>query len=279
MNRLKRVHFQAYCFSFCQIAALLHENGVCRAQIFPGEPNYFEKEVHFFDTPNRYNEGIEFYAKRFEKCAPQKKQFILDATPDYLNIAYRVHEIYTDKKAQNSAINNLKLICILREPISRELSWYNHKLSVVLEGKDDEYAYDIVHENSTIKTFDEYSNGLAQKMKGTHPGSYSVYVAHLKEWVKWFDRKNLLILSYDELVQEPSMVIQRIEKFLGTKLTGSLPQANSQENPQKVKVVSSHAKEVLGSAFRDKNEELYRFIHDHPGPPMEQNPFPRFEDV
>ena len=88
----------------------------------------------------------------------------------------------------------------------------------------------------------------------------------------------VLILSYDELLQEPSMVIQRIEKFLGTKLTGSFPHANSKENPQKVKVVSSLAKQVLGSVFKDKNEELYRFIQNHPGPSMEQKPFPQFKD-
>ena len=89
--------------------------------------------------------------------------------------------------------------------------------------------------------------------------------------MKWFDREKLLILSYDELLQNPSMVIQRIEKFLGTKLTGSIPHANSMENPHKVKVASSHAKQVLGSVFNDKNEELYRFIQNHPGPSMEQN--------
>jgi hypothetical protein len=182
-----------------------------------------------------------------------------------------VYETYTDKKAQNSAIDRLKLICILREPVSRELLSYNHKLSLDIKGSDAEYAYDIAHENSTIKTFDEYSNELAQQITKNPSHSHSLYVEHLKEWVKWFDRKKLLILSYDELLQEPSVVIQRIEKFLGTKLTGSFPHANSKENPQKVKVASSHAKQVLGSVFNDKNEELYRFIQNHPGPSMEQN--------
>ena len=51
-----------------QIDALLKKNGVCHAQTFPGEPGYFHKEVHFFSDNNRYAEGIEFYAKRFEKC-------------------------------------------------------------------------------------------------------------------------------------------------------------------------------------------------------------------
>ena len=203
----------------------------------------------------------------------------MDTTPSYLNQARRVYKTYTNKKAENSAINNLKLICILRESISRELSWYNHKLSIVLNGGDEKYAYDIVDENSTIKSFDEYSDVLAQQMKEKPFLYQSLYVDHLKEWVRWFDRKKLLILSYDELVQEPSTIIHRIEEFLELKLTGSFPHTNSNETPQKVKVVSQHAKEVLGSVFRGKNEELYKFIQDHPGPYMEQKPFPRFKDV
>ena len=258
----------------------MNNNGVCHAQTFPGEPDFYQKEVHFFNEKVRYFEGIEFYAKRFEKCVREDKQFILDATPAYMNQARRVYRTYTDEKAQISAIKNLKLICILREPISRELSWYNHKLSLVLNGRSDMgFAKDIVHANSTIKTFDEYSDELAKKIEQGSSDGKSLYVDHLKKWVELFDRKKLLILSYDELLQDPSMVIQRIEKFLGTNLSGSFPHTNSKENPQKVKEVPLHAKEVLGPLFKEKNEELYKFIKDHPGPSMEQSPFPRFKDV
>ena len=267
----------------------MRDNGVCHAQSFPDEPIFFSKEVHFFDRNDRYDKGIEFYSKRFQVCSRRKKQFILDATPNYLNKARRVYKTYTDKKAKESAIENLKIICVLREPVSRELSWYNHKLSQVLstEGDVPPWAKTLVHENSTIKTFDEYSDELARNIKekpsdkGGNMGFYTMglYVDHLKEWEKRFDRKNILILSYDELLQEPAMTIQRIEKFLGTKLIGSLRRENTQENSRKVKEVSSYAKAVLGPLYKDKNEELYRFIRDHPGPPMEQSPFPRFTDV
>ena len=265
-------------FFRCQIDTLLSNNGVCHAQTFPGEPDYYNKEVHFFDL--RYNKGIEFYAKRFEKCHHQNKRFVIDATPNYLNQARRVYKTYTDKKAQISVIKSLKLICILREPISRELSWYNDKVDKFYnQGIKDDWVLDVVHGNSTIKTFDEYSDGLAKEIRSFPQGAFGLYIDHLKEWVKWFDRKKLLILSFDELHQDPSMVIQRIEEFLGTNLTGSFPHDNANENPLKVKEVPLHAKEVLGPLFKDKNEELYKFIRDHPGPPMEQNPFPQFKNV
>jgi len=261
------------------IASLLHSNGICSAQVFPGEPEFYDKEVHFFDHQNRYDEGIEFYAKRFKKCARQNKQFIMDATPNYLNQARRVYKTYTNEKAQKSAIKSLKLICILREPVSRELSLYNHKVTLFTQGSKDDWLMDVVHENSTIKTFDEYSDELAREIRSFPRGAFGLYVDHLKEWVEWFDRKNLLILSYDELLQQPSMVMQRIGHFLGINLAGSFSHENTNERPNKVKEVSLHAKQVLGSLFKDKNEELYKFIRDSSGPPMEQNPFPRFKDL
>jgi len=262
------------------IGALLHSNGVCPAQTFPGEPGYFAKEVHFFNDKERYREGIEFYTKRFEKCRREDKQFIMDATPNYLNQAQRVYETYTDKKAQNSAIKNLKLICIVREPISRELSLYNHMVGKYLHNPSTKVGWhmSVVHKNSTIKTFDEYSDEIADGIRSNPHGAFGLYVDHLKEWVKLFGRGNLLILSYDELKQEPSMVTQRLEHFLGINLAGNFSHANTHDSQSKVKEVFPHAKEVLGPLFKDKNEELYEFIRDHPGPSMEQIPFPRFKD-
>ena len=51
----------------------------------------------------------------------------MDATPNYFIESSKVYKIYTDEKA-GDATAKLKPIAILREPISRELSWYNHKL-------------------------------------------------------------------------------------------------------------------------------------------------------
>ena len=89
-------------FSYLAItSSRLHNNGVCQAKIFPGEPVYFNKEVHFFNDPNRYNAGIDFYSKRFEHCL-ETHPMILDDTPNYFIEASKVYNIYTDEKAGNA---------------------------------------------------------------------------------------------------------------------------------------------------------------------------------
>ena len=233
------------------------------------------KEVQFFNQPNRYNAGIDFYSKRFEHCSEETHPWILDATPNYFIEASKVYNTYTDEKA-GDALAKLKLIAILRDPVSRELSWYNHKLHEYKHGARDEWILDVVHTNGTIKTFDEYSIELSSLITANPKDAFSLYVDHLKSWVKLFGRQQLLILSYNEFVTDPSKTVGRLEEFLGVKLNGEFEKYNFWRDVSKE--MPTIAKEVLGELFREKNEELYEYLANNPGPPMEEKPFPRFDE-
>ena len=85
-------------------------------------------QVQFFDNPQRYNQGIEFYAKRFAHCIEEGTPDLrLDATPNTIEHSQRVYDLYSQPAARD-ILQNLKLILIVREPIERELSSYNHKV-------------------------------------------------------------------------------------------------------------------------------------------------------
>eukprot|EP00804_Cyclotella_cryptica_P023304 CCRYP_000468-RB/>CCRYP_000468-RB protein AED:0.36 eAED:0.42 QI:0/1/0.66/1/0.5/0.33/3/680/394 len=260
------------------VASWLHRNGVCAAKVFGDEPSFYKKETHFFDE--FYDKGIEYYVKRFEHCTEgvYHKGFSLDATPNYLNLARRVYDTYS-KNVPANIMGSLKLMVILREPISRELSWYNHKVDFFRRGITAGYIMNVSHKNGTVKSFDEYAEMLKERVLNSPHNAFGFYVDHLRTWVKLFDRQQLLILSYDELLQEPSRVQMRIERFLGMSIKDEFSNANKIESKHKVKEISPHARKVLEPLFREKNEELYDFIRDHPGPPLEQTPFPRFDNV
>ena len=205
-------------------------------------------------------------------------EFILDATPNYLPCAQRVYDTYNDEKVSGDLMRRLKLILILREPISRELSWYNHKAFMIKYGQNTTWNKDVSYENGTIKSFDEYSEELKNALMRNPKGAFGLYVDHLRTWVELFDRKRLLILNYEELLQDPSKIQWRISKFLDTEFAGVIGHANVKAGVSKVDKVPLHARQVLEPLFREKNEELYEFIRDHPGPLMEQNPYPRFDE-
>jgi hypothetical protein len=238
-----------------KIAAWLFES-MCRPKLFDNEPDHYKKEVHFFDNQKRYKRGIEFYAKRFQHCNEngRPRKFILDATPDYLMFADRVHKVY--KKVGGDLLSSLKLIVILREPVSRLRSLHHMKTAL---------------KEITVMTFDQYSERVSKS-----DILYGKYVDHLRKWVDLFSRDQLLVLSYDEVQEDPDKVQWRIQEFVGGSLPGKLSRVNFNTQGNKTKTISSHASRILGPLFEVKNDELYEFLDSDHGPSMQQYPFPHF---
>jgi hypothetical protein len=266
-----------------KMAAWLYKS-MCTPKLFDSDPSFYiaeidyTKEVHFFDFPKRYKRGIEFYAKRYQHC--NKTGFILDATPDYLTCADRVHKVYS--QVGGDLLSSLKLIVILREPVSRLRSLHNHMRTMflkkmLLKKKDRRIGawYDqVAFANGTVMTFDQYSERVTPIRK--QHIIYGKYVDHLRNWVDLFSRDQLLVLSYDEVQVDPDKVQWRIQEFLGGSFPGKLPRVNTQGGGTKTKTVSSHASQILGPLFEVKNDELYEFLDSDHRPSMQQYPFPHF---
>lgn len=146
---------------YTKLSNWLFSNGICQAEVFENEPEYFNKEVPFIDQDHRYEQGIEFYAKRFQHCAEDDNlEFIMDATPRTLLYPEHVYSIYNQTKGGSS----LKIIVILREPVSRELSLYNHK-KFEYTGKKNETPFnqwinDVASPDGTVMSFDNYTKNV-----------------------------------------------------------------------------------------------------------------------
>ena len=207
----------------------------------------------------------------------------MDATPNTLIHARRVHETYR-RAGGSAAVSRVKLIVVLREPVSRELSLYNHKEVSYLKTRDRSawYGNVVYADNETVMPFEEYARrtlvdreGCKKCQREYHLGEY---VDHLKEWLSYFAREQLLVLSYDELCAAPGTTQGRIQEFLGAAFPGALKRANSKGHEDKVRTVPPAARKILDPLFTEKNLELYEFLERHPGPAMEQRPFPRFRE-
>lgn len=100
------------------VASWLFDNGICRS--------LNGKEVHYFDHKDKYKLGHDYYIKQFQHC--NKGRLSMDATPNTLIFPEKVHKTYTEDNttASHEQLQQLKIILILREPISRQLSRYNH---------------------------------------------------------------------------------------------------------------------------------------------------------
>lgn len=249
------------------IADWLFEGGYRRSRVFDNDPSYAGKEPHFFD--HEYEKGIEFYASRYQTNPGEYAGPALDATPETFLNPGRVFETYL--KAGANQINELKMIVILRDPVARELSLYNHKVDAFLTNPVKGMWYSrIGREDGSVISFDEYIDKLYQK------NYTSYYARHLSKWFNLFKRQQILVLAYEEFKQDEKTVRQRIVDFLGHDIPGESRVVNDKSSKKKLKKPSPEAREKLLHHLRPQYEELYRLLEENPGPPMEQKPFPRF---
>jgi hypothetical protein len=268
------------------IAEWLFEGGFRRPRVFNSEPCYYRKEAHFFDIDWNFHKGINYYASRFEDDSASGAP-ALDATPDTLAFAHRVHGIYQ----LAGCVSAVKIIVILRDPIARELSLYNHLAFACRNLNSSELSgwhQQVTKPDNTIMTFDEFVQTVTMRALVTHEpedrglgrsSRYGLFANHLQEWFELFDRDQILVLSYDELQTMPSKLQERIQIFLGRTVPGNIYRANENESSQKVRLPSHDAEKTLRSFFGPHNERLYQLLEATPGPPMEQRPFPRFNGV
>ena len=124
--------------------------------------------------------------------------------------------------------------------------------------------------------------------------SMSLYSYHLQKWFQLFNRSQILVLNYDELKNNSPMALHRVHDFIGFEdkydddhhrngkgnnkqaNEPKLKQANTANLNNKVSLPSCDIQKYLMKIFDSPNDELYSLLEKHPGPSMEQRPFPKF---
>ena len=267
------------------IADWLFDGGFRRPLVFGDEPYFYSKETHFFDIDSRFHQGVDFYARRFHDNGESGPA--LDATPDTFQFAERVRAIY--EAAGGNQANTVKLIAILRDPVARELSFYNH-LAFDCRNLDPSqlngWHKQVTGRDGSILSFDEFVRSVSVPALRTDESDHGagrssrhgLYATHLQRWFDLFSRREqILVLSYDELRRNPRKLQDRIQNFLGRTIPGNLTRTNANESKHKIRSPSPSARQLLVSVLEPDCKRLYEMLEAHPGPPMEQRPFPRFE--
>jgi Sulfotransferase domain len=145
---------------------------------------YPGKNLGYFST--RYDKGWDWYLKNFDP-EPQHK-LVGEVSHSYLvseEAAARVHKHLPDAK----------LMVCLREPVQRTFSDY---LDAIKNGKLE----------GTFEEELERTPGLIHRSR---------YGTHLERYLQRFDRSQLHIATFDELVSAPDQFAARMFEFLGVE--------------------------------------------------------------
>ncbi|MBM2821656.1 MAG: Sulfotransfer 1 protein [Thermoleophilia bacterium] len=174
------------------------------------------KELHFFN--DAYHRGEWWYLAHFpwrtsalaERRRLGVRPAIGEATPAYLfhpRAAERVHAFDPQ----------MKLVAVLRDPVERAYSQYqmqvrkrNETLSfdAVLSLEESDLALEL----DRIRDDPTYVSPTGLRRSYVARGRYA---EQIELWLQFFPRAQLLVLTSEELLEDPSEVMSRVARFLG----------------------------------------------------------------
>ncbi len=195
------------------------------------------KEVGHFSRDVHFGASLADYQEHF-KPLPWKRPIFFEATPEYLawpGVAGRIASAYPD----------IKLIAVLREPVSRAYSAWNmygnmwkkgtlqdilqkgkliagNRLPLLMEGREEirPFRECLEIERSLIENAEAFEPALIRR---------GLYLAQLQEYWQHFPRERLLIIGFSALKAEPQGILDRVCAFLGLprfELDAPPPKAN-----------------------------------------------------
>ena len=151
--------------------------------------------VNFFDM--HYELGLEWYLNKMPCSEPD--HIIIDHTPQYFMKEYVPKRVYMFN-------NTIRLLLVIREPISRTVSQY-----LQWKGRRPNFDQELDIESFLL---DESGRKIDEKNAAT---SKSTYILHLKKWLSVFKLHQIYIVNGDEFRQNPLRQLNEIETFLGVK--------------------------------------------------------------
>lgn len=214
------------------------------------------KEVHFFD--NNWHRGSHWYQAHFPvrssaPAAGDARKITGEGSPYYLyhpHVPLRVKEL----------IPTAKLIVVLRNPVDRAYSHYQHEVRKGRETLPFEKAVELEPERlagewEKIKKDPGYISFALQHFSYLTRGSYA---EQLERWFKVFPRDQFLILSSDELNQEFATTFERLLVFLG--LSPKELASPKRSNVGTYQKMSDKTRERLLELFQSQNQDLENLL-------------------
>lgn len=148
------------------------------------------KEMHFID---RLNMSLSEYRAKFGRLDTYTYG---EFTPNYICTPYAPAFIKT-------YFSDAKLFCIFRNPADRAFSHY----------KDHLYYNKIPIEIPFIQAFHE--DYPKKELKCFSVKNKGMYGDQLELWFNYFDREQLKVMFYDDLISDPVKFIQEIYEHVG----------------------------------------------------------------
>jgi hypothetical protein len=216
------------------------------------------KETHYF---TRAGEGFDLftYQSYFPFNLSNDKRYITgEASPSYLFVPYV-------PQLMSQYLPDCKFIILLRNPIDRAFSHYQHSVTHQFESLSFTDALD--NEETRLKNGINEIKEKGGKIEIISTSAYlnysyksrGIYVDQVRNWFVHFPREQFLILKYEELFQDPLASSKILFEFL------DLPVIPIEEYPIRNvgrydKKMELSTREYLKDYFKPHNKELQELL-------------------
>ncbi len=212
----------------------------------------FTEEVHYFDL--NFHRSLMWYRAHFPLGRRGGDGPVAgDDTPYYL-----FHPLVPERVARH--LPEARLIVLLRDPVARAYSHYNHEHRRGREQLPFEQA--LTREEARLEGEEERLKEDALHVSWDHQRhSYMArgrYAEQLARWFRHVPRERFLILQSEEMFRDPASTVDRALEFLG--LAPMDHQDYPVHNPGGYDPMPEAARDMLEEHFRPLNEDLFSLL-------------------
>jgi len=153
------------------------------------------KEVSYFDR--HYARGPSWYRGNFPNLLRARGELVGEASPSYL-----FHPLAPQRVKE--LLPEARLVALVRNPVDRALSHYNHEVALGREP----LSFEDARLRADPRYFSSEWWSHTYKARGR-------YAEQLEHWLEVFPREQLLILPSEDLLGEPERAHAQVLAFLG----------------------------------------------------------------
>jgi hypothetical protein len=216
----------------------------------------FAKEIHYFDL--NFRKGDNWYRSYFPLQMRNGRKYITgEASPYYL---FHPHA----PRRASAIVPDAKLIVLLRNPVDRAYSHYQHQVKHV-EGE----ARETLTFEEAIEAEERILPGEVRKMiqdenyesMSHRTRSYlrrGIYIDQLLVWSSFFQRKQMLILKSEELFNGTTNALEGVLDFL--EIPHWAPKTFSIPNKREYTGMNPLIRQRLDEYYKPHNQRLYEYL-------------------
>lgn len=215
-------------------------------------------EPKFFLVDELYAEGIAAYSRRWFSDVPDGV-VAGEKSTNYLESA-------TAAERMAHHLPDVRLLFCLRDPVERAVSNYRWSVSNGMEAED--FA-------TALALEDEREAHLPRRLRYARPHAYlsrGRYADLLRPWLARFDREQVLVIRFEDLVTDTGPTLTRVHEHLGVTPRPDLGSDASGINASTARGdIAPETLARLRASYAPLNDELRTLLgEDFPGWPSEE---------